>query len=192
MLMVPTQVFDIRGRYGTYGKVDTITITKKKVVEEGGRQYKYIDFKFSVCQLSRFPPRFVRRHLSPFLTQTLSPGSREIERNGCVKVTSVDGDLIMLVASSNSNRWKSVKETIAATISTFSVAKTPKVCGKPTFVDNFTPGLQSQRAWRKRWLQRDIVFFTLFLAINFKRPRKRHTCLYLAPPRVSLAACLPS
>jgi len=101
------KVFDIRGRYGTYGKVDSMTVTLEKTVEEGGRKYKYIDFKFT----------------------TLSPGSREIDRNGCIKVAAVDGDMVMLIASSNANRWKKQKEVIASTITTFSAAPAPKVTG---------------------------------------------------------------
>ena len=101
------QVFDIRGRYGTYGKVDSMTVTMQKAVEEGGREYKYVDYKFT----------------------TLSPGGRDIDRNGCIKLTVIDGDIIMFVASSNSNRWKNVKATIADSLTTFSAALAPKVGG---------------------------------------------------------------
>jgi len=49
------QVFDIRGRYGTYGKVDSMTVTLDKTVEEGGRKYKYVDFKFTVGLSTSLP-----------------------------------------------------------------------------------------------------------------------------------------
>ena len=58
------KVFDIRGRYGTFGKIDTISVKKTKVDTEGTSTYKYIDFAFS----------------------SLTPGGRDVERNGCIKV----------------------------------------------------------------------------------------------------------
>jgi len=69
------KVFDIRGRYGTFGKIDTIDVKKTASVTEGKYQYKYIDFTFS----------------------SFTPGGREVERNGCIKVGIVDGDCIMLI-----------------------------------------------------------------------------------------------
>jgi len=98
------KVFDSRGRYGTYGKVDSVKVTTSKVEQEGLFSYKYIDFKFT----------------------SLGPGGREIERNGCLKATIVDDDVIMFVSSSTSNRWKSVKSTIASSVVSFQAFPAPK------------------------------------------------------------------
>eukprot|EP00281_Chroomonas_sp_CCMP1168_P030023 CAMPEP_0206242000 /NCGR_PEP_ID=MMETSP0047_2-20121206/16815_1 /ASSEMBLY_ACC=CAM_ASM_000192 /TAXON_ID=195065 /ORGANISM="Chroomonas mesostigmatica_cf, Strain CCMP1168" /LENGTH=307 /DNA_ID=CAMNT_0053666973 /DNA_START=23 /DNA_END=943 /DNA_ORIENTATION=- len=115
------KVFDIRGRYGTFGKVDAITVTKKKVEKEGTNEFLYIDFKFT----------------------TLSPGGREIDRTGCLKIALVDGDLVMLVASSNSNRWKKVQEEIAQTVTSYSAAAAPKTSLKSSSVDSEIGNMQA-------------------------------------------------
>lgn len=108
------KVFDIRGRYGTFGKIDNVKISKQRTETEGQQQYLYLDFKFT----------------------SLSPGGREIDRNACIKATLVDGDAVMLVASSNSNRWNKVKDTIAVSINSFSVTPTPKTSLKGGQVDS--------------------------------------------------------
>lgn len=108
------KVFDIRGRYGTFGKIDTIDVKKSKVAEEGKSTYKYIDFAFN----------------------SLTPGGREVERNGCIKVAIVDDDCIMLVASATSAKWRATKEAIASTVTSFVAVPAPKTTLKKSSIES--------------------------------------------------------